>query len=92
MYFETVPNRVKRINHCYFLLQKNENVSSFISFLLLFPLIFFFFFFFFAVLGFQFRGYTLSHSTTPALFCDEIFFKIGSHELFAWAGFEPQSS
>jgi hypothetical protein len=29
--------------------------------------------------------------TPPALFCDG-FFKIGPHKLFAWAGFQPQSS
>jgi hypothetical protein len=30
-------------------------------------------------------------ATPPALFCEE-FFKIGSHKLFAWVGFEPRSS
>jgi hypothetical protein len=45
---------------------------------------------FFALLGFELWAYTLSHFTSP--FCDGIFFKIGTHELFAWAGFEPQSS
>jgi hypothetical protein len=29
----------------------------------------------------------LSHSTTPFFVIG--FFKIGSHELFAWVGFEP---
>jgi hypothetical protein len=37
-------------------------------------------FFIFAVLVFELRAYTLSHST--------LFFKIGSHQLFAQAGFE----
>jgi hypothetical protein len=37
------------------------------------------------VLGLELRAYTLSHST----FFVMGFFKIGSHELFAWAGFEP---
>jgi hypothetical protein len=48
------------------------------------------FFFFLAVLGLELRAYTLSHSTSPFLVMG--FFEIGSHELFAWAGFEPQSS
>jgi hypothetical protein len=30
-------------------------------------------------------------ATPPALFCEGLF-ETGSHELFAWAGFEPQSS
>jgi hypothetical protein len=47
-------------------------------------------FFFFEVLGFELRAYTLSHSTRP--FFVMVFFKIGSHELFARAGFEPQFS
>jgi hypothetical protein len=46
-------------------------------------------FFFFAVLGFELRAYTLSHSTSR--FCDE-FFEIGAHELFPRAGFELRSS
>jgi hypothetical protein len=37
-------------------------------------------FFFFAVLGFEFRAYTLSHATSLFLMG---FFKIGSPELFA---------
>jgi hypothetical protein len=45
--------------------------------------------FFFAVLGLELRAYTLSHSTSPFLW---FFFDIGSCELFAQAGFEPQSS
>jgi hypothetical protein len=40
------------------------------------------------VLGFELRAYTLSHSTSPFFVMD--FSKIGSHELFAWAGFELQ--
>jgi hypothetical protein len=48
-----------------------------------------FFFFFFAVLGFELRAYTLSYSTSPIFVM--AFFEIGSPELFAWAGFEPQS-
>jgi hypothetical protein len=36
-------------------------------------------------LWFELRAYSLSHST----FCCEGFLKIESHELFAWAGFEP---
>jgi hypothetical protein len=43
-------------------------------------------FFFFVVLGFELRAYTLSHSTRNVLFLIE------SCELFAWAGFELQSS
>jgi hypothetical protein len=43
-----------------------------------------FFFFFFAVLGFELRAFTLSHSTT--LFVLGVF-EIGSCKLFAWAGF-----
>jgi hypothetical protein len=50
----------------------------------------FIYLFIFAVLGLKLRAYTLSHSTSP-FFCDG-FFEIGSLELFAWAGFEPQSS
>jgi hypothetical protein len=46
---------------------------------------------FFVVLGFQLRTYTLRHSTSP-FFVMGFFFEIGSQELFAWAGFEPQSS
>jgi hypothetical protein len=42
------------------------------------------------VLGFELRGYTLSHSTSPILcvcVC-EGFFEIGSLELYARAGFK----
>jgi hypothetical protein len=42
------------------------------------------------VLGFELRTYTLSHSTCPFLWC--VFFEVGSHKLFAYAGFEPWSS
>jgi hypothetical protein len=52
--------------------------DSFFFFFLLLPhlslktaLTFFFFFFFFAVLGFELRAYTLSHSASP--FCDGFF-------------------
>jgi hypothetical protein len=49
----------------------------------------FFVFFFFAVLGFELRAYTLSHS--KPLFVMG-FLKIGSGKLFSQAGFRPQSS
>jgi hypothetical protein len=39
-------------------------------------------------MGFEFRAYTLSHSTSPFFVMG--FFKIGSLELFAWAGFKPE--
>jgi hypothetical protein len=42
---------------------------------------FFFSVVFFAVLGFELRAYTLSHSTSPFLWWD--YFKIGCPELFA---------
>jgi hypothetical protein len=42
------------------------------------PAFFSFFFFVFAMLGFELRSYSLSHSTSP-------FFVMG---FFAWAGFE----
>jgi hypothetical protein len=42
---------------------------------------------FFAVLVFELRAYTLSYSTSPFFVLG--IFEIGSHELFAWAGFEP---
>jgi hypothetical protein len=45
---------------------------------------------FIAVLGFELRAFTLSHSTSPIFV--KSFFKIGSQELFAQAGFELQSS
>jgi hypothetical protein len=35
------------------------------------------FFFFFAVLGFELRAFTLSHSTNPVIVCVMDFFKIG---------------
>jgi hypothetical protein len=60
---------------------------------MIFFLSFFFFalFFFvvvvFAALGLELRAYILSHSTSPFFVMG--FFKIGSNELFAWAGFEP---
>jgi hypothetical protein len=47
---------------------------------------FLFFFFIFAVLAFELRAYTLSHSTSPIFVMG--FFKIGSCELFAQAGFK----
>jgi hypothetical protein len=50
---------------------------------------FLFCFVLFVVLGFKLGAYTLSHSNSP-FFCDE-FFEIGFCELFAQAGFEPQS-
>jgi hypothetical protein len=39
------------------------------------------------VLGFELRAYTLNHSTSPFFVLG--IFKIGSHGLFAWAGFKP---
>jgi hypothetical protein len=45
---------------------------------------------FFAVLGFELRACTFSHSTSPFLWWD--FFQIGSCELFAQGGFELLSS
>jgi hypothetical protein len=42
------------------------------------------------VLGLELRAYTLSHSTSP-FFHDGVF-KIGSHELFAWAGLKLRPS
>jgi hypothetical protein len=50
-------------------------LSSF-SYLSSFLLSFFSFFFFFAILGFELRAYTLSHSTSPFLVMG--FFQIGS--------------
>jgi hypothetical protein len=41
----------------------------------------------FLVLGFELRVYTLSHYTSPIFVMG--FLKIGSHKLFAWAGFKP---
>jgi hypothetical protein len=40
---------------------------------------------FFVVLGFEFRVYNLSHSTSPYL---RFFFKISSCELFVWTDFD----
>jgi uncharacterized membrane protein SirB2 len=55
-----------------------------------------FLFIYFVILGFELRAYTLSHSTSPLCFCFVCvcvcvmgFFKIGSHKLFAQAGFKP---
>jgi hypothetical protein len=45
-----------------------------------------------AVLGLELRAYALSYSTSPFCVCVLGIFKIGSYELFAWAGFEPRSS
>jgi hypothetical protein len=42
---------------------------------------------YFAVLGFELRAYTSSHSTSPFFVMG--FFEIGSYKLFAQAGFEP---
>jgi hypothetical protein len=42
------------------------------------------------VLGLELRVYTLSRSTSPFIVME--FFKIGSHKLFAQAGFELRSS
>jgi hypothetical protein len=39
-----------------------------------------------AVLGFELKAYTLSHSTSPFFLCDRFFSR---PELFAQAGFEP---
>jgi hypothetical protein len=55
-----------------------------------FAFFFSFFSFFFSVLRLELRAYTLSPSTSP--FVRWAFFEIGSHELFAQAGFEPWSS
>jgi hypothetical protein len=51
--------------------------------------IFIYLFIYLAVLRFKLRALTLSHSTSPF---PEGFFKIGSLELFARAGFKLQSS
>jgi hypothetical protein len=48
-----------------------------------------FLFFFLAVLGLELRALTWSQLHQP-YYC-EGFFEIGSCELFAWVGFEPQS-
>jgi hypothetical protein len=57
------------------------------------PFFYFLLFFFLAVLGFELSAYTLRHSTSP-IFCDRVFQdrEIGSHKLFAQAGFKPRSS
>jgi hypothetical protein len=47
--------------------------------------------FFFTVLEFELKAYTLSHSTS-LFFCEGFFLELGSHQLFAQAGFEPWSS
>jgi hypothetical protein len=47
-------------------------------------------FFFFAVLGIEFRAYTLSQSTNPFFVMD--FFEIGSQKVFTRPGFKPRSS
>jgi hypothetical protein len=44
-------------------------------------------FFAFAVLGLELKAYTLSLSTSPFFVIG--FFKMGSHEVFAQAGFKP---
>jgi hypothetical protein len=44
-------------------------------------------FIFFAVLEFELRDYTLSHSTSPLFLMG--FLKIGSQEIFAQVGFQP---
>jgi hypothetical protein len=46
-----------------------------------------FIFLFLAVLGFEIRAYTVSHSTSHFFVVG--FLKIGFHKLFAQAGFEP---
>jgi hypothetical protein len=48
-----------------------------------------FLFLFFVVLGLELKAYTSSHSISSFFVLG--FFKIASHELFAWAGFEPYS-
>jgi hypothetical protein len=49
-----------------------------------------FIYLFIAVLGFELRAYTLSHSTSPFLWW--VFFEIGSWEQFVLAGLNPRSS
>jgi hypothetical protein len=44
--------------------------------------------FFFPVLGFELRVFTLSYTTIPLFFFVMGIFKIGPHDLVAWAGFE----
>jgi hypothetical protein len=46
--------------------------------------------FFLAVLGFELRAYTLSHSTSPMFVMG--FLKTGSRKIFAQTGFEQRSS
>jgi hypothetical protein len=62
-------------------------LSYFLLVFVLFLLFLGLYFFFFEALGFEFRAYTLSHSTSH--FFVKVFFKIGSHKLFVQAGFEP---
>jgi hypothetical protein len=45
------------------------------------------FFFFGVVLGLELKTFTLSHAASPFFVVG--FFELGSHELFAWAGFKP---
>jgi hypothetical protein len=39
------------------------------------------------VLGLELKTFTLSHAASPFFVVG--FFELGSHELFAWAGFKP---
>jgi hypothetical protein len=48
------------------------------------------YYYFFVVLGLDLRAYTLNHSTSP--FFVKGFGRYSLEELFAQAGFEPQSS
>jgi drug/metabolite transporter (DMT)-like permease len=54
-------------------------------------LFFFIFFYLFvlAILGLELKDYTLSQSSNPFFSDFFFFFEIGSHKLFAWAGFKP---
>jgi hypothetical protein len=67
------------------------NIQVFKVILTQVPIIFIclFIYLLFAVLGLELRAFPLNHSAS--LFC-EVFFEIGSHALFAWAGFELQCS
>jgi hypothetical protein len=49
------------------------------------------FLFCFAVMGFELRAY-IHLEPAHHLFFELGIFEIGSHELFAWADFEPRSS
>jgi hypothetical protein len=62
------------------------------SYLSVLAKIFTLFLFFFVLLGLKLRTYTLNHFTSPPAFFVVGVFEIGSHELFAQAGFELQSS